>query len=90
MYNKAKSIVFAALALGAVAAVFAWYNAVELAAHAQLVLSLAFGIGTFLLFDNVLLRNVDTRREIIENKNVAYALFLLVPVLVFIGAALSI
>ncbi|MBS1562577.1 MAG: hypothetical protein JSS89_13300 [Bacteroidetes bacterium] len=74
--------------LGIVASVYALNVNPQLSAPAMFTLILIMGFSAQTVWDMVLFGDVDTRDEIINKRNVAYAITLCIPALLVLAAAL--
>ena len=79
-------VIAAALALVAVAL----NQLIELTAPAMFVLNLAVGLAFMVLWDRLIMKGVDIRREIVEDQNTALAILYLVPALILMAAAAAV
>lgn len=80
------------LSIGAVVAaagvVVALNVLIELSAIAMFAVTLVLGFGAYVVWDNVLMKDVDTYEEIVEKENIAYAIYMLIPALLILAASL--
>lgn len=83
-----KTVLALAIVIGIAASTVALNAFIELSAPAMFLLVLSMGFGAFVVWDQVIFKDVDTYHEIIVEKNLAYAVFCLVPVLLVLAAAL--
>jgi len=86
--NAWKTVLALACVAGIVASVVALNVMIELSAPAMFLLTLSMGFGAYVVWDIVLMKDVDTLEEIVERKNVAYAVFQLIPALLVLAASL--
>ena len=88
--NKWKSTLSVALTLGVIAVVVTFTQFIEFSAMGQFAFVLGAGFGVYVVWDQVLLKDVDTIGEVVNKQNLAYALLLLIPVLLVCAAAVAI
>lgn len=88
--NKWKSTLSVAMTLGVIAVIITFTQFIEFSAMGQFAFVLGAGFGAFVVWDQILLRDVDTVSEIVTKGNIAYALLLLIPVLLVCAAAVAI
>lgn len=77
-----------AFVVGIVASIVALNAVIELSAPAMFLLILAMGYGAFTVWDVVLLKNANTYEEIVTKGNIAYAIYMCIPALLVLAAAL--
>lgn len=87
--NRAGTVTIIAIIIGIIAVAVAITQAIELSAPAMFILILGMGLGAFVIWDNVLFRDVDTIKEIVRDHNVALAIFYLIPALLILSASLA-
>ena len=88
--NKWKSTLSVALTLGVIAVIVTFTQFVEFSAMGQFAFVLGAGFGCYVVWDQILLKDVDTLEQITTEQNLAYALLLLIPVLLVCAAAVAI
>jgi len=86
--NNWKTVLTLAMVAGVVAATIALNAMVELSAIAMFMLIIAMGFAFYVVWDVVLFKHVDTRKEIIDEQNIAYAITLCIPALLVLAASL--
>lgn len=87
--NAWKSIVSIAVILAIVAGGVTLTTLVNFTAPGLFIFTIGMGFGAFVVWDQVLMKDVKTINQIVEEKNVAYAIFMLVPALIVLAGALA-
>lgn len=86
--NAWKLVLALACVAGVAASIVALNVMIELSAPAMFMLTLSMAFGAYVVWDMVLLKDVDTIHEIVHKENVAYAVFMLIPALLVLAASL--
>jgi len=87
--QRSKIISLIVLAVGVLCFVLTITNSDELSAPAQFLLSLGISYAFFVLFDMIVLKDVNTIEQIVEKHNIAYAIVLTIPAILALAAAAS-
>ena len=77
------------LAFGLISFVLTVTSGDEWSAPVQFIMTLGMSYGFFVLFDMIVLKDVNTVEEIVNKGNVAYAIVLTIPALLALAAAIS-
>lgn len=83
-----KPTLWIALIIGVIASVIALEFIPEVSALSMFVMTLALAFGAYTAWDMVLLKHVSTYTEIVERRNVAYAIYMCIPALLILAASL--
>lgn len=87
--QRSKIISLAILAFAVLSFVLTITSGDEWSAPVQFILTLGMSYGFFVLFDMIILKDVNTIEEIVNKGNVAYAIVLTIPALLALAAAIS-
>lgn len=83
-----KPTLWIAMAIGIVASIIALEFVPSLSTLSMFAITLAMAYGAFTVWDMILLKHVSTYTEIVEKRNVAYAIYMLIPALLILAASL--
>lgn len=83
-----KPVLLIALLIGIVSSIVCIVFVPELTTISMLLMKLSIGLAFYLVWDFALLKQVSTYNEIVNNKNVAYAILMAIPALLYVGACI--
>lgn len=83
-----KPTLLIALLVGIVSSAVCLVFVPELSTISMLLMKLSIGLGFYLVWDFALLKHVSTYDQIVNNRNVAYAILMAIPALLYLGASI--
>lgn len=85
--NAWKTVLIVGLLIGLLMVLVAITNAIEFSGPAMFVFYLGLTYGAHVVWDQVIFKNISTVNEIVEKRNVAYAIAWSLPALFSLAAA---